>query len=267
MIPKKYSVLGVGVSAVNYETATHCVIEAAREGRPFGVTALAVHGVMTGALELDHRRRLNRLDLITPDGQPVRWFLNARYRLGLRDRVYGPTLTLHILEAAAREGLPVYFYGSRREVVETLGRRMQERFPGLVVAGARPSAFRKISHAEKEEIISSIRDSGARIAFIGLGCPRQEIFAYEYRDALKMPVLAVGAAFDYHSGILAEPPEIWQRLGLQWLYRLCQEPRRLWKRYLLFNTGFVALATLQLLRLWRPSAAPDAAAVPEVLVA
>jgi exopolysaccharide biosynthesis WecB/TagA/CpsF family protein len=203
------------------------------------VSALAVHGVMTGVDDDEHRYRLNHLDLVTPDGQPVRWALNLLHGTGLPDRVYGPTLTLKVCEAAADRGLPVYFYGSRQDVLDKLEANLQARFPALKIAGREPSRFRTTTAEEQDEIAGRIVGSGARITFVGLGCPRQEVFAYEYRDALSMPVLAVGAAFDYHAGLVEEPPAWVQRWGLQWAARLAQDPRRLWRRYVLLNPRFI----------------------------
>src|SRR5688572_27514599 len=116
----KKNVLGVMIDAVDYEAAVDRIIQAADEGRPYAVSALAVHGVMTGVDDDEHRYRLNHLDLVTPDGQPVRWALNLLHKTGLRERVYGPLLTLMVIEAAAEHGLPVYFYGSRPEVLDRL---------------------------------------------------------------------------------------------------------------------------------------------------
>ena len=248
----RHSVLGVLVDAVDYEAAGERVLMAAREGRPYAVTALAVHGVMTGACHPVQRYRLNHLDMVTPDGQPVRWALNLLHGASLTDRVYGPTLTLHVLRAAASEGLPVYFYGSRQAVLDSLLARVTGRFPTLILAGAEPSRFRTLGAEERDALIERIKASAARITLVGLGCPRQEIFAYESRGALSMPTLAVGAAFDYHAGLVSEPAQVLQRAGLQWLVRLFQDPRRLWRRYLLLNPAFLALLAAQWLRVWRP---------------
>ena len=261
----KKNLLGVLVDALDYEAATERIIRAAEERRGFAATALAVHGVMTGVSEEVHRYRLNHFDMVTPDGQPVRWALNSLYGTRLEDRVYGPVLTLRVCEEAAGRGLPVYFYGSTPEVNARLVERLQKRFPALVIAGASPSKFRNTTEREKAEIADRIRASGARITFVGLGCPRQEVFAYEYRDVLRMPVVAVGAAFDYHSGTVKEPPAAVQRWGLQWAYRLGQHPRRLWRRYLLLNPAFVGLLILQRLRVWRPDPQAVRPPVGEVL--
>lgn len=260
----KHDVLGVQVDATDYASVVDRVADAAVAGRRLTVSALAVHGVMTGATDPAHRTRLNQLDIVTPDGQPVRWALRLLHGVRLADRVYGPTLTLHVCERAARDGIPVYFYGSRPEVLERLVARLTARFPGLQVAGSAPSRFAKVDATERHAIADTIRASGARIVFVGLGCPRQEVFAYEFGDLLSLPVLAVGAAFDYHAGLLEEPPAWMQRNGLQWLFRLAQEPRRLWRRYLVTNTQFTVLLAAQAVRLWRPRAGLPVADVPDV---
>jgi N-acetylglucosaminyldiphosphoundecaprenol N-acetyl-beta-D-mannosaminyltransferase len=138
---------------------------------------------------------------------------------------------------------------------------MKIRFPSLTIAGAQSSAYRSLSDDERAAVIQQIRDSGARILFAGLGCPKQEVFTYEMSQRLSMPILAVGAAFDYHAGLLREPPDFIQKYGLQWLYRMIQEPRRLWRRYLITNTQFVGLLGMQFSRLWRPD--PENAKRPE----
>jgi N-acetylglucosaminyldiphosphoundecaprenol N-acetyl-beta-D-mannosaminyltransferase len=241
----KRSILGVGVNAIDYEAAVARVIEAAHQGRPLTLSALAVHGVMTGALDPVHRARLNALDVVCPDGQPVRWALGWLHGAWLRSRVYGPELMLRVCAAAAEAGLPVYLYGSREEVLDALERNLTARLPGLRVVGRRPSRFRQLTVEEQREAAEVIRASGARIVFAGLGCPRQEVWAYEMRSLLPVPVLAVGAAFDFHAGRLAQAPPSMQSRGLEWLFRLLTEPSRLWRRYVLLNPLYLALASLQ----------------------
>jgi exopolysaccharide biosynthesis WecB/TagA/CpsF family protein len=246
MIDKgKQNVLGVCVDAVDYEAAVARIIEAARERRGLAVSALAVHGVMTGVLDPIQRYRLNHLDLVVPDGQPVRWAMNMLYHTHLPDRVYGPTLMLKLCERAAREGLAIYLYGSQSDALAVLARSLCARFPGLNVVGTRASVFRQISPEEKQIVVEAIQRSGAALLFVGLGCPRQEVWVYEYRDALAMPLIAVGAAFDFHAGLLPQAPPWMQRFGLEWLHRLTHEPRRLWKRYVLLNPWYLALLALQ----------------------
>lgn len=241
----KLNLLGVLVNAIDYEAAESHILAAAHARRPLTLSALAVHGVMTGALDASHRYRLNRLDLVVPDGQPVRWALNLLYGAHLPDRVYGPTLTLRVCARAAKEGLPVYFYGSRPEVLQRLVHRLKGRFPKLIIAGAQPSRFRQLSVEEQRAVAAMIAASGAAITFVGLGCPRQEVWIYEYRELLPMPLLAVGAAFDFHAGTLPQAPAALQRIGLEWAFRLINEPRRLWRRYLYLNPLYLWMVLLQ----------------------
>lgn len=236
----RHSIVGVLIDAVDYEAAVERIIEAARAGRHLGVSALAVHGVMTGHDDLEQRHRLNALDLVVPDGQPVRWALNALHGTTLDDRVYGPNLTLRICEAAAREGLSVYFYGSRPEVLQALIANLTALYPTLKVAGQRPSLFRPAADTvEQRKIAEDIAATGADICMVGLGCPRQEVFVYEHADLLAMPMLAVGAAFDFHAGLLQQAPTWMQDWGLEWMFRLTREPGRLWRRYLILNPRYV----------------------------
>jgi exopolysaccharide biosynthesis WecB/TagA/CpsF family protein len=238
------------------------VVAAAREQRPLALTALAVHGVMTGVQDRAHGARLNAFDLVTPDGQPVRWALNSLYGAGLTDRVYGPELTMRVLRRCAEEGLPVYFYGSTAPTLDKLSAALQTQLPSLKIAGSEASKFRAARPGEDREIADRIRASGARLVLVGLGCPRQEIFTYAMRPLVDVPLMAVGAAFDYHAGTLRKPPPWVQRRGLEWLWRLGLEPRRLWKRYVLLNPAYVTRLTAQKLRLWKAAPAPAATTRP-----
>jgi len=226
-------------------------MSAARMRRHYAVTALAVHGVMTGVQDPAHNARLNSFDLVTPDGQPVRAALNLLYRAGLTDRVYGPELTLRVVRAAAAEGLPIYLYGSTQPTLDRLAPALEEMFPALKIAGAEPSKFRLSQPGEDAEIAERIKASGARIVLVGLGCPRQEVWAYAMRPLLDMPLLAVGAAFDYHAGLLKNPPAWMQKYALEWLWRLGLEPKRLWRRYILLNPNYLARLAAQRSGLWK----------------
>ncbi len=248
----KHNILGVNIHAVDYEHAVKEITEAAIEGRACAMSALAVHGVMTGYMDDVHRRRLNGLDLVVPDGQPVRWALKWIHGVDLPDRVYGPTLTLKVIASAAEQGIPLYLYGSKQETLDLLQIRLSEQWPSLQIVGAEPSKFRRLGSDEKADVIRRIKASGARIVLVGLGCPRQETWAYEYREQLAMPLMAVGAAFDFHAGSLSQAPSWMQDRGLEWLYRLIAEPKRLWKRYLLLNPAYLYGVLLQRLRIKKP---------------
>jgi exopolysaccharide biosynthesis WecB/TagA/CpsF family protein len=245
------NILGVLINAVDYDRVIDAVVTAARASQKLTVSASAVHGVMMGALDPVHRYRLNQLDMVLPDGQPVRWALNWLYQVNLPDRVYGPKLTLQLCERAQSEGIPVYFYGSRPEVIAGIQRNLKAHYPHLMIAGAEPSCFRRISSHERDIILGRIKSSGARILFVGLGCPRQEIWLYENGPLLNIPQLAVGASFDYLAGAFPQAPPIMQRIGLEWLFRLLLEPGRLWRRYLILNPLFVWLLFQQKIGLQR----------------
>jgi len=241
----KRLLLGVRIDAVDYEGAIARILAAAREGRRLGVSALAVHGVMTGVLDAQQRWRINHLDLVTPDGQPVRWALNRLYKTGLPDQVHGAVLTAKLLPHLESEKISVYWYGTTPATLERLQAELQRRHPGMVIAGMEPSRFGTATPAELDAIAARIMACGAQICFVGLGCPRQETFVAAMRDRLSMPALAVGAAFTYLSGELREPPAWMRRSGLEWAWRLVLEPRRLWRRYLLLNPAYLTLFAVQ----------------------
>jgi N-acetylglucosaminyldiphosphoundecaprenol N-acetyl-beta-D-mannosaminyltransferase len=241
----KKNVLGILIDAVDYDAAIALVFERAGQNRSAMISALAVHGVMTGVLDPEHKFRLNSFDLLVPDGQPVRWVMNWLYGTGLSDRVYGPTLMRKICARAAAEGTPIYLYGSTESVMTSLVESLRRMCPGINIVGNEPSAFRQLNPDEKGALLQRIQSSGASIVFVGLGCPRQEVFAYELRGSLSASVLAVGAAFPLLAGTLLQAPPWMQRLGLEWLFRLSAEPRRLWRRYLLLNPAYLVLVALQ----------------------
>lgn len=258
MTSRRENVLGVGVDAVDYAGALSEILEAAHESRPFAVTALAVHGLMEGVRDVPFGSLLSTFDIVAPDGQPVRWALNLLHSSGLADRVYGPELTARVVARCERERLPIYLYGSTNETLRLLSSTLRERHPGLTIAGSEPSRFGMLTENEAAKLASRINESGAKCVLVGLGCPRQESFVAAMRPLVNAPLLAVGAAFDYHAGNLKNPPAWMQRNGLEWFWRLMLEPRRLWRRYILLNPLFLAL----LFRQWitgsvRPIADPS----------
>lgn len=253
----KRNVLGVLVDAVDYDVAAATVLAAARERQPFGLTALAVHGVMTGVTDPVYRAQLNTLDMVTADGQPVRWALNLLHGAGLQDWVSGPELVMQILPRMAQEGLPVYLYGSTPQTLRKLSESLSRLVPSLAIAGAEASKFRAAHPGELTEIAERITASGARLVLVGLGCPRQEVFVHAMRPLLRMPLMAVGAAFDFHAGQVRRAPAWMRRHGLSWLWRLALEPRRLWRRYLLLNPAYLAALAAQAVHLWRPAVRTD----------
>lgn len=240
-------VVGVPVHATNYVRAAEQVMAWTRDGQARCVYAANAHMLVEANDHPDFMRLLRRADLVTPDGMPLVWMLRLKGNRR-QERVYGPTLMLHVLDAAAGAGIPVGFFGGRPEVLEALTARMQARFPALRVVYAFSPPFRPLTDEEDEQVVAAIRASGARILFVGLGCPKQERWMDAHRERIPAVMLAVGAAFDFHAGAKRQAPAWMQRRGLEWLFRLFQEPGRLWKRYLYTNPRFIFLAAGDLLK-------------------
>jgi len=262
---QRHNILGVQVNAIDYQASVQRIMKAAHASAPLAVSPLAVHGVMTGALDATHRQRLNGLDMIVPDGQPVRWSLNWLHRAGLKERVYGPELMQRVCAEAAHQQVPIFLFGGTCRTRDALQEQLRRSFPGLIIAGAAPSQFRRLQAAERDALAQNIRASGAKITFVGIGCPRQETWAYEMRERLGMPILAVGAAFDFLAGLLPQAPPWMQRLGLEWCFRLWQEPKRLWRRYLLLNPLFLLMLGMQLTGIRRFRYTPRTEQPPELM--
>ena len=243
--PEKISILGIGISSITYAETVDLVSSCAWEKKPLIVSALAVHGLVTGMLNRDFGARLNRFDVLAPDGQPVRWALNWLGKCGLKERVYGPTLMLKICERAQQEHMGIYCFGSTGKVVEALAHNLKTKYPRLIISGYQADRFGEASPEEDADDVKRISDSGARIVFCGRGCPRQEVWCYNHRDRINGPLVAVGAAFDFHAGLLPQAPPVLQKAGLEWVFRLAHEPRRLWKRYMLLNPLFIIAILLQ----------------------
>ena len=239
------NVLGVSISTLDQRNVVEQAIRAARDRRPLSVSALAVHGIMVAIQDKTLRYRINALDINTADGQPVRWAVNLLCRAGMRERVYGPDLMLALCTRARDNNISIFLYGCTTALLTALEKNLMAAIPDLKIAGMQASRFRSASEEEQIDDLRRIQQSEAGIIFVGLGCPRQEIWAFENTADLSIPVIAVGAAFAYHAGELSEPPRWMMRYGLQWLFRLAQEPLRLWRRYLLLNPLYLFLLFLQ----------------------
>lgn len=242
----KLSIIGTPLSLTSYSVASRQILDWATRQQARVVCAANVHMLMEAHDSPAYRAILNRADMVTPDGMPLVWMMRLK---GARnqERVYGPTLTLHVLGLAAQKSIPVGFYGSESATLASLSTRMVQRFPGLRVVYAYSPPFRSLSSIEDDAVCAEIKASGARVLFVGLGCPRQEQWMDAHRQRLPLVMLGVGAAFDFHAGAKPQSPVWLQNLGLEWLYRLLHEPGRLWKRYFYHNPRFVFLAMLDLL--------------------
>lgn len=229
----------------NYESTADKIISWSSSFDVRRVHASNVHMVMEGYDDPAFQEVINTADLVVSDGVPLVWALKA---LGQKEatRVYGPTLTLHVCEAASREGVSIGLYGGTPESLQEFKAFLHHEYPGIQIACAIAPPFRPLNQEEDDAYTQEILDSGARILFVGIGCPKQEWWMYNHRDRLPLVMLGVGAAFDFHSGKVKQSPAMLQRLGLEWLYRLIMEPRRLWKRYAKHNPRFVYLFAKQL---------------------
>jgi len=238
--PQKVDLFGLNVSVVDYDRACDAIISQAKENESAIVSCHAAHAVVTFSGDRQLKKMANEFQMIAPDGQPVRWAMNWLHRAKLDDRVYGPELMKRVCERSANESVKVFLYGgASKERLELLIDKLKEEFPALNIVGSFSPPFRELTDEERTGLHSQIADSKAQIVFIGLGCPKQDIFAYRNRQDIKAIQICVGAAFDFHAGIKSVAPAWMQRSGTEWLYRLVQEPRRLWKRYLVTNSQFL----------------------------
>ena len=250
--PPTTELLGVPLALTDYERTMDWIdATIARGGRGY-VCVAAVHTVMACAEDRDLRDAVLGSSLTVPDGQPLVWAMNA---LGhdLPSRVYGPELMARYCERAARTGAKLFLYGGRNQgALVQLALNLRTRYPGLKIVGGYAPPFRPLSADEEDAVVNEINRSGADVVWVGIGVPKQEKWMAAMRDRLDAPVLVgVGAAFDFHAGIVPQAPPRLQAAGLEWAYRLAHEPRRLWRRYMRYNPRFVGAFARQLAEHYR----------------
>ena len=245
--PSTVDVVGVPLSVIDYERTLRWIDAMVAERQRGYVCVCNVHTVMASQEDAELRAALMSSSLNVPDGQPLVWAMNA---LGesLRDRVYGPELMARACARAASTGQRFYLYGGRdQDALVRLGLSLRRRYPGLNVVGAYAPPFRTLTEEERTAIAEDINESDADVVWVGIGVPRQEKWMAALRPYVETPVLVgVGAAFDFLAGLVPQAPPWLQRAGLEWSFRLVQEPRRLWRRYLRYNPRFVAAFARQL---------------------
>jgi N-acetylglucosaminyldiphosphoundecaprenol N-acetyl-beta-D-mannosaminyltransferase len=233
-------VLGIPLALADYDSTMDWMDAVIAAGHRASVSAAAVHLVMV-AQEDDETRRAVLQTMTVPDGQPLVWALRALGH-GQASRVYGPDLMARYCQRSATTGVRMFLYGGRTdEALAQLERALRERCPGLRIVGGYSPPFRALSDDEERDVVTTINASGADVVWVGTGQPKQEKWMAAMRDRLDAPILAgVGAAFDFHAGLVPQAPAWMQRVGLEWSYRLAREPRRLWRRYARYNPRFVA---------------------------
>ncbi|HEY8730133.1 MAG TPA: WecB/TagA/CpsF family glycosyltransferase [Acidothermaceae bacterium] len=237
--PDRVDVLGVGISAVSLAGATDRIMQWVHDREHHYVCVTNVHTVMECQRDPELLRIHNASGLTTPDGMPLVWCAKRAGAAGVT-RVYGPDLMLALSKPLAAASKSVFLYGTTPRTLELLVARLEAGFPGLRVAGTFAPPFRPLTPAEDADVVKLINESGADVVWVGLGAVKQEYWMAQHLELLLPPVLiGVGAAFDFHAGVVKQAPLWMQRHGLEWGYRLCREPRRLWRRYLRTNPAFV----------------------------
>jgi exopolysaccharide biosynthesis WecB/TagA/CpsF family protein len=244
-----YKLLGIKYTASDYENITNAIINHASQRQSIALSALAVHGLIEAYENPALHQLVNSIQYVVPDGQPIKWCLNYFYNTNLQDRIYGPTLTWKVLQKANEERLSIYLYGSTAETLKLFRENISRHFPQIQIVGYHVDRFRNATKEEDEVDIKKINQSGAHLILVGRGCPRQEIWVAEHIGKIHGVMLAVGAAFDFHANILRQAPAWMQNNGLEWLFRLIQEPRRLWRRYLFTNSKFIYLILLKIFKI------------------
>jgi N-acetylglucosaminyldiphosphoundecaprenol N-acetyl-beta-D-mannosaminyltransferase len=244
-------VLGVKVSAINMSRAVDTADRWIRTGKSGYVCVTGVHGVMEAQKDHAFRRILNRAMMNTPDGMPMSW-VGRLQGFDDMDRVFGPDFMLAMCHLSLERGFRHFLYGGKPGVAENLKQALEKKFPGLQVVGTYTPPFRDLNATEEHALLAQVCNSRPHILWVGLSTPKQERFMAQHVDRLQVPLLVgVGAAFDYHTGLIRDSSVWIKRAGLQWLHRLAQDPRRLWRRYLRNNPAFVWNIALQLLKLRR----------------
>lgn len=235
----RYKIFLPEYCALECKSAAAVIIRQAAQRQSYGVAALAVHGLMETWNTPALGSKINNIQMIVADGQPVVWALNLLHKAPLKFKVPGPVLVSEVLQQANRQGLNVFLYGSTADTLTKFQQHIASHYPDLNIVGVHEDRFRDSTTEEDKQDIDKINASDAHIVLVGRGCPRQEHWVADHVGKVNAVMMAVGAAFDYHAGKLSRAPMWVQRAGLEWAFRLVQEPRRLWRRYLFTNPQFI----------------------------
>ncbi len=240
----KKQLFSVSYFITDYNEASDLIIQKAKARESFGISALAVHGLIESVRNKSFRDYLDKIDMIVPDGQPVKWALNSFYKVGLKERVAGPILTRHVLAKANDNQLCVFLYGSKPATLDKMEDFIRQNYPNVNICGIQSDRFRDATPEEDAEDIKKINESRANLVLVGRGCPRQEKWVADHISKIDAPMMAIGAAFDFFAGNIQHAPSWMQSSGLEWFYRLIQDPKKLWRRYLTTNVYFIYLFLL-----------------------
>ncbi|HAB64862.1 MAG TPA: glycosyltransferase [Pseudomonas sp.] len=259
------SVIGLPINALSWHTALSLLAQWSSRRESRYVCICNVHSLVTARGDAAFAKVIHEADMATPDGAPLAWMLR---RLGMvrQERINGPDLMWRYCAEAAHRDESLFLFGGRQETLDALQRVLLQNFPSLRIAGAYSPPYRPLSQEEDDAIVTLINASGAGTVWVGLGCPKQELWMAAHQGRIQAAMIGVRAAFDYHAGTIRRAPMWMQRSGLEWFHRLCSEPRRLWKRYFVTNSLFIVYAGRQLLGLLpaasiAPTPAPASGAV------
>lgn len=232
------SLLGTRINSLSWEQAIGRIVRWAQTGQSRMVCLCNVHVVISARHDHALRHALQLADIAAPDGAPLAWLMR-KTGWPEQQRISGPDLMWHVVGEAQRLQLPIFLLGGTDSTLAQLSQVIRQIFPDVAIAGMLSPPFRELTEAENAQMAEQINASGARLLLVGLGCPKQELWMAAHRGRIHSVMLGVGAAFDYHAGVLPRAPLNWQRLGLEWLYRLWREPARLMRRYLVTNSLFL----------------------------
>jgi len=240
-------VLNSFIDALDWDQSVQTILQWVANRQPKRVCLCNVHSSVTALDNPTLAEALNTADMVLPDGAPIAWFLH-RTGFPKQPRIAGPDLMWQLCDQIQSTNSSIFLFGSSPNTLSRLEKNLQRSFPKLKIAGALSPRFGKWSYEEEQEYLTAINNSNAGLIFIGLGCPKQEIWMADNRDRIHGVLLGVGAAFDFHAGTINRAPSLMQKAGLEWLHRLLSEPRRLWKRYLITNSRFLFHVGVQILR-------------------
>jgi len=231
-------VLGIPVDLIDWDTAIDRICSWAEAHEPRYVSICDAHSIVRASRDAAHGRHIRAADMVTPDGWPVAWMLRRTADPG-QQRINGPDLMGRLLDAAEDRGLGIYLYGTTDATLDRLCAALARSHPRLRIVGRHSPPFRPLTPQEDAADIAHINASGAHLVMTGLGCPKEDRWMFEHRPAVRAVTLGIGAGIDFHAGTVSRAPQWMRDHGLEWFYRLAQEPRRLWRRYLVHNTLFV----------------------------
>jgi N-acetylglucosaminyldiphosphoundecaprenol N-acetyl-beta-D-mannosaminyltransferase len=244
-------ITNVDIDETSYRDSCDRIVKLAQHSRSCYVVAANVHVVMTAYWDRAYAQVLANAEIVTPDGMPLVWAMRS---LGAKQqqRVYGPDLMLALCGRAVQENISIYLFGANAHTIEKLEQNLQIKFPDLAIAGKHAPPYLDLDSPkftpQLAADVKTIADSGAKLVFVALGCPKQEFWMNQAQPYLSAVMIGVGAAFDFHSGQVSQAPRWMMAIGFEWLYRLSQEPMRLWQRYFINNPCFVFLFTMQYLK-------------------